>query len=85
MSAWLRLFRVQNLVTVPGDVLVAANASRLTLLCAASVWLAYIAGVTKFSERETVDPTNGKKVAALVYGLLGLQAVGIAVGLLLSR
>ena len=94
MSAWLRLFRVQNLVTVPGDVLVgatacgglvAANASRLTLLCAASVWLAYVAGVTKFSERETVDPTNRKKVAALVYGLLGLQAVGIAVGLLLSR
>ena len=192
MSAWLRLFRVQNLVTVPGDVLVgaaaggglvAANASRLALLCAASVclylyglvdndlvgaktdpksrplaageislgaartartlclclavlalyfgrgpflvlvaltvaiqvynrtknpllmgaarglnvllggpawiaaaiWLAYIAGVTKFSERETVDPTNEKKVAALVYGLLGLQTVGIAVGLLLSR
>ena len=192
MNAWLRLFRVQNLVTVPGDVLVgaaacgglvAANASRLALLCAASVcmylyglvdndlvgaktdpksrplaageislgaartartlclclavlalyfgrgsflllvaltvaiqvynrtkspilmgaarglnvllggpawiaaaiWLAYVAGVTKFSERETVDPTNEKKVAALVYGLLGLQAVGIAVGLLLSR
>ena len=192
LSAWLRLFRVQNLVTVPGDVLVgaaaggglvAANASRLALLCAASVclylyglvdndlvgaktdpktrplaageislgaartartlclclavlalyfghgsflllvaltvaiqvynrtkspilmgaarglnvllggpawiaaaiWLAYVAGVTKFSERETVDPTNEKKVAALVYGLLGLQAVGIAVGLLLSR
>jgi len=52
---------------------------------AAAVWLVYIAGVTKFSERETVDPANGKKVAALVYGLLGLQAVGIAVGLLLSR
>ena len=192
LSAWLRLFRVQNLVTVPGDVLVgaaaggglvAANASRLALLCAASVcmylyglvdndlvgaktdpksrplaageislgaartartlclclavlalyfghgsflllvaltvaiqvynrtknpllmgaarglnvllggpawiaaaiWLVYVAGVTKFSERETVDPTNEKKVAALVYGLLGLQAVGIAVGLLLSR
>lgn len=192
LSAWLRLFRVQNLVTVPGDVLVgaaacgglvAANAERLSLLCAASVcmylyglvdndlvgaktdpksrplaageislgaarvartlclclavlalyfgrgpflvlvaltvaiqvynrtknpvlmgaarglnvllggpawiaaavWLAYIAGVTKFSERETFDPTNGKKVAALVYGILGLQAVGIAVGLPLSR
>lgn len=192
MNAWLRLFRVQNLVTVPGDVLVgaaacgglvAANASRLALLCAASVcmylyglvdndlvgaktdpksrplaageislgaaraartlclclavmalyfgrgpflvlvaltvaiqvynrtkspvlmgaarglnvllggpawisagvWLAYVAGVTKFSERETVDPTNGKKVAALVYGLLGLQAAGIAIGILLSR
>lgn len=192
LPAWLRLFRVQNLVTVPGDVLVgaaacgglvAANAPRLALLCAASVlmylyglvdndlvgmetdpksrplaageispgaartartlclclavlalyfgrgqflvlvaltvaiqlynrtknpllmgaarglnvllggqawiaagvWLVYVAGVTKFSERETVDPTNGKKVAALVYGLLALQLAAIAVCLVRAR
>lgn len=44
---------------------------------AAAVWCAYVAGVTKFSERETVDPTNGRKVARLVYGLLVLQAAAL--------
>ncbi len=180
MSAWLRLFRVQNLVTVPGDALVgaaacgglvAARAENVACICLASVfmylyglvdndlvgaatdpkerplasgeislraartartvclclavlalylghgpfrvlvaltvaiqlynrtknpllmgaargfnvllggpawipaaiWLAYIAGVTKYSEREAVDPANGRKVAWLVYGLLALQ------------
>lgn len=188
MSAWLRLFRVQNLVTVPGDVLVgaaacgglvAARAGDIALVClasvcmylyglvdndlvgaatdpktrplaageislraartartvclclavlvlylghgpflvlvaltvaiqlynrtknpllmgaargcnvllggsvggpvwiAAAVWLAYIAGVTKYSEREAVDPTNGRKVAWLVYGLLALQLAAL--------
>ena len=183
-NRWLRLFRVQNLVTVPGDVLVGAaacgalttaRAPQLALLCAASVlmymyglvdndivgaptdpktrplaagelsigaarvarticlclavlalyfgrgqflvlvaltiaiqiynrtknpllmgatrglnvlmgglawlpaaiWVAYVAGITKYSERETFDPTNEKKVALLVYGLVGLQALGI--------
>ena len=185
-NRWLRLFRVQNLVTVPGDVLVGAaacgalttaRAPQLALLCAASVlmymyglvdndivgaptdpktrplaageismgaaraartvclclavlalyfgrgqflvlvaltvaiqlynrtknpllmgaarglnvligglawipaaiWLVYVAGVTKFSEREAFDPTNDRKVALLVYGLLVLQILGIAV------
>ena len=184
LNAWLRLFRVQNLVTVPGDVLVgatacggltAAHAPQLALVCAASllmymyglvdndivgaptdpktrplaagelsigaarvarticlclavlalyfgrgqflvlvaltiaiqiynrtknpllmgatrglnvlmgglawlpaaIWVAYVAGITKYSERETFDPTNEKKVALLVYGLVGLQALGI--------
>ena len=184
-NRWLRLFRVQNLVTVPGDVLVGAaacgalttaRAPQLALLCAASVlmymyglvdndivgaptdpktrplaageismgaaraartvclclavlalsfgrgpflvlvaltvaiqlynrtknpllmgaarglnvligglawipaaiWLVYVAGVTKFSERETFDPTNDRKVALLVYGLLVLQILGLA-------
>ena len=191
LRAWLRLFRVQNLVTVPGDVLVgaatcggltAAHAPQLALVCAASllmymyglvdndvvgaptdpktrplaageisigaakvarticlclavlalyfgrgqflvlvaltvaiqlynrtknpllmgatrglnvllgglawipaaIWVLYIAGVTKFSERETFDPTNGRKVALLVYGLLGLQIVGLAICVLRS-
>lgn len=44
---------------------------------AAAVWLAYIAGVTKYSEREAVDPTNGRKVAWLVYGLLALQLAAL--------
>lgn len=190
-NAWLRLFRVQNLVTVPGDVIVgaaaagglsAARAGDLALVCAAStlmymygladndvvgaatdpksrpiaageislraaglartaclclavlalwlghgnflalvaltvaiqlynrtkspllmgaargvnvllgglawlpaaVWLAYVAAVTKFSERETVDPANGRKVAWLVYGLVVLQAAAVALSLLLS-
>ena len=183
-KAWLRLFRVQNLVTVPGDVLVGAaacgelttaRAPQIALVCAASllmymygladndivgaptdpktrpiaageipigaarvarticlglavlalyfgrgqflvlvaltiaiqvynrtknpllmgatrglnvlmggpawlpaaIWVAYVAGITKYSERETFDPTNEKKVALLVYGLVGLQALGI--------
>lgn len=189
MNAWLRLFRVQNLVTVPGDVLVgaaacggliAARAGDLALVClasvlmylyglvdndlvgaatdpktrplaageislraartartvclclavlvlylgnggsrgflllvaltvaiqlynrtknpllmgaargfnvllggpawiAAAVWFAYIAGVTKFSERETVDPSNGQKVALLVYGLLAFQLAALVI------
>ena len=185
-NRWLRLFRVQNLVTVPGDVLVGAaacgalttaRAPQLALLCAASVlmymyglvdndivgaptdpktrplaageismgaaraartvclclavlalyfgrgqflvlvaltvaiqlynrtknpllmgaarglnvlvgglawipaaiWLVYVAGVTKFSEREAFDPTNDRKVALLVYGLLVLQILGLVV------
>ena len=189
LTSWLRLFRVQNLVTVPGDALAgaaacgaltAANASHLAFVCAASVfmytyglvdndivgaptdpksrplaageisigaakvartvclclavlflywgrgpflvlvaltvaiqlynrtknpllmgaarglnvllggfawlpaavWLLYIAGVTKFSERETFDPANGRKVALLVYGLMGLQALAIALYML---
>ena len=189
-NRWLRLFRVQNLVTVPGDVLVGAaacgalttaRAPQLALLCAASVlmymyglvdndivgaptdpktrplaageismgaaraartvclclavlalyfgrgqflvlvaltvaiqlynrtknpllmgaarglnvlvgglawipaaiWLVYVAGVTKFSEREAFDPTNDRKVALLVYGLLVLQILGLAVCLFL--
>ena len=40
----------------------------------AAVWFAYVSAVTKFSERETVDPTNDRKVAWLVYGLVALQA-----------
>ena len=186
MNAWLRLFRVQNLVTVPGDVLVGAavcggltfaHAGDLALVCLASVmmylyglvdndlvgagtdpktrplaageislraartartvclclavlalylgrgpflvlvaltvaiqvynrtknpllmgaarglnvllgglawvpaavWFVYIAGVTKYSERETVDPTNGRKVALLVYGLLALQLSALVI------
>lgn len=186
LSAWLRLFRVQNLVTVPGDVLVgaaacggpiAARAGDLALVClasvlmylyglvdndlvgaatdpktrplaageisvnaarvartvclclavlalylgngsfpvlvaltvaiqfynrtknpllmgaarglnvllggsawlAAAVWFAYVAGVTKYSERETVDPTNDRKVALLVYGLLVLQLAALVI------
>ena len=185
MNAWLRLFRVQNLVTVPGDVLVGAaacggltatRATDVALVCVASVlmylyglvdndlvgaatdpktrplasgeispgaarvvrtaclglavlalyfgrgpflslvaltvaiqlynrtknpllmgaargfnvllggfawmpagiWFAYITGVTKYSERETVDPTNGRKVALLVFGLLVLQVAALA-------
>ena len=50
----------------------------------AAVWLAYVAAITKFSERETVDPANGRKVAWLVYGLVVLQAVAVALSLLLS-
>lgn len=48
-------------------------------LVAAAVWTLYIAGVTKFSERETFDPDNQRKVALLVYGLMGLQVAAIAV------
>lgn len=184
-NRWLRLFRVQNLVTVPGDVLVgaaatgglsAARAGDLALVCAASTlmymygladndvvgaatdpktrpvaageisvraaclartaclclavlalwlgrgsfmtlvaltvaiqlynrtkspllmgaarganvllgglawlpaaaWLVYVAAVTKFSEREAVDPANDRKVAWLVYGLVALQAAFVA-------
>lgn len=43
----------------------------------AAVWLVYIAGVTKYSERETVDPSNGRKVACLVFGLVALQLAGL--------
>ncbi len=43
----------------------------------AALWFAYIAGVTKYSERETADPTNGRKVACLVFGLLALQLAGL--------
>ena len=43
----------------------------------AAVWFAYIAGVTKYSEREAVDPTNERKVAWLVFGLLALQLAGL--------
>lgn len=46
---------------------------------AAAVWFVYIAGVTKFSERETVDPTNDRKVALLVYGLLALQLAALVI------
>ena len=45
----------------------------------AAIWLVYVAGVTKFSEREAFDPTNDRKVALLVYGLLVLQILGLAV------
>ena len=44
----------------------------------AAIWLVYVAGVTKFSEREAFDPTNDRKVALLVYGLLVLQILGLA-------
>ena len=43
----------------------------------AAVWFAYIAGVTKYSEREAVDPTNERKVACLVFGLMVLQLLGL--------
>lgn len=50
----------------------------------AVVWTVYIAGVTKYSEREVFDPTNDHKVALLVYGLMGLQAVALVIFLLLG-
>lgn len=46
-------------------------------LGAAAVWTAYVAGVTKYSEREVFDPTNERKVALLVFGLLGLQLAAL--------
>lgn len=53
-------------------------------IIAGLVWTAYIAGVTKFSEREVFDPTNDHKVALLVYGLMGLQAVALVVFFLIG-
>lgn len=45
----------------------------------AAVWFAYVAAITKFSERETIDPTNDRKVAWLVYGLVALQVAACLV------
>ena len=40
----------------------------------AAIWTVYIAAVTKYSERETIDPKNDRRVQWLVRGLLVLQA-----------
>jgi len=83
MSAWLRLFRVQNLVTVPGDVLVgaaacgglvAANASRLALLCAASVCM-YLYGLV---DNDLVGAKTDPKSRPLAAGEISLGAARTA-------
>ncbi len=47
------------------------------LMVLSVIWTAYIAGVTKYSEREVFDSTNQRKVALLVYGLLILQLTAL--------
>lgn len=59
--------------------------SGIVPLIPAAVWTVYIAGVTKYSEREVFDPTNDHKVALLVFGLMGLQLIGLAVFFVLSK
>lgn len=61
-----------------------ANNGLVAAVIAAVVWTAYIAGVTKYSEREVFDPTNDHKVALLVYGLMGLQAVALITFLIIG-
>lgn len=53
--------------------------ARMRLFLCSALWLVYIAGVTKYSERETFDPTNGRKVALLLYGLLFMQIAAVIV------
>lgn len=47
--------------------------ARMRLFICSALWILYIAAVTKYSEREVVDPGNGHKVALLLYGLFILQ------------
>lgn len=51
---------------VPGE-------GRMALLCAAVVWILYIAVITKFSEGEDVDPAKRKWVGFLIGALVYLQ------------
>lgn len=80
MKAWFRFFRVVNLVSVPGDSLVMGLCRGLNVLLgglawvSAAVWTVYITAVTKYSEREAVDPKNDFKVQLLVRFLVVLQA-----------
>jgi len=47
--------------------------SRCALLCAAIVWMLYIAAVTKYSEGEADDPVKRQRVGFLIGALVYLQ------------
>ena len=81
-KACLRMGLCRGLNVLCGAVPILSYAS---LACAA-VWTLYIAGVTKFSEREVFDRTNQRKVAYLVYALLLLQLATLLIfGLLFDN
>ena len=48
-------------------------------LAVALVWTAYIAGVTKYSEGEELDPARRRRVGALIGGIVYLQLAALVV------
>ena len=83
LNAWLRLFRVQNLVTVPGDVLVGAaacgaltfaRAADVALVCLASV-LMYLYGLV---DNDLVGAATDPKSRPLAAGEISLRAARCA-------